>query len=67
MNDVRLGTAAFCRRVGLSAPVVRGLEAAGVINPIVTEKGWRAFSERDVADATKWKHDRAEARRKAAE
>ena len=49
------GMAEFCRRVKLSPPVVRGLEAAGVVQPVRTTTGWRAFSTTDVSAARNWK------------
>ena len=57
-----MGTGTFIKRTGISAPTMRGLEAAGVIRPIKTDSGWRAFSEQDVAAALRWKAGRAKPR-----
>ena len=55
MVELKLGTTSFLRRAGISAPVMRGLEAGGVINPSKTDTGWRQFTEQDVARALAWK------------
>jgi DNA-binding transcriptional MerR regulator len=41
--------------VKISAPVMRGLEAAGVITPAKSNKGWRMFSEADRQAVAQWK------------
>jgi DNA-binding transcriptional MerR regulator len=58
--------AAFSRHVGLSPPIIRGLEAAGVVNPIKTDSGWRAFSPEDVQRARAWKAERKAAKAEGA-
>ena len=58
MSDLKMGTGTFLRRTGLSAPVMRGLEVAGVIAPSKTDTGWRQFSESDVRRALAWKQAR---------
>lgn len=57
-NQRLIGMGTFVRRVGLSPPVVRGLEAAGVVSPLRADSGWRMFSEADVRAALQWKTQR---------
>lgn len=54
-GELRLGTTAFCKLVGISEPIMRGLEAGGIIKPMRTEAGWRVFSQADVDAAKHWK------------
>jgi DNA-binding transcriptional MerR regulator len=51
----KYGTNTFLRLVKISAPVMRGLEAAGVITPAKSDKGWRMFSEADRQAVAQWK------------
>ena len=64
MADVKepFGTGTFLKLTGIPVPRMRELEAAGIINPIKTDSGWRAFSQQDVAAAIRWKQQRARAR-----
>lgn len=55
MIEQKIGTTTFLRRAGISAPVMRGLEAAEVIHPSKTDTGWRQFTESDVQKALAWK------------
>lgn len=57
-NQKRMGMGLFAKRAGLSPPVIRGLEAAGVVKPLRTDSGWRAFSEADLRSALNWKDQR---------
>jgi DNA-binding transcriptional MerR regulator len=57
-----IGTGTFIKLTGLPVPRMRELEAAGIINPIKTDSGWRAFSDADVRAALQWKQQRARAR-----
>ena len=66
-SDIRITTQTFCRRVHMSTAVVRALEVKGILKPLVTDKGWRVYSERDVAAALKYRDQLVEARRRAAE
>ena len=67
MTGTRLmGTSAFLRRAGISAPLMRGLEAAGVIAPARTfDTGWRMFTETDVAAVERWKEAQSASRKKS--
>jgi DNA-binding transcriptional MerR regulator len=62
-EQLRYGTSTFLRRTGISAPMMRGLEAAGVILPEKSDRGWRLFRESDVRAVLQWKTTRR--RRKA--
>jgi len=57
-DELMYGTSTFLKRTGLSAPVMRGLEAAGVISPRKSDRGWRLFTERDIRAVAQWKADR---------
>ncbi len=63
MAEPLFGTTTFIERTGIPVPRMRELEAAGVIKPMRTDRGWRAFSERDVAAVLRWKAARKPARR----
>ena len=45
------GSGAFCREVPCTGPQMRLMQAGGVVQPIVSDAGWRIFSERDLAAA----------------
>ncbi len=55
MNGTKLGTGTFLRLTGLSGPQMRGLEAAGLVNPSRADSGWRQFDEADLRAAIAWK------------
>jgi hypothetical protein len=63
VSETRFGTTTFLRRARISAPIMRGLEAAGVIVPDKSDRGWRLFSEADLRAVAEWKA--AKRRRKA--
>lgn len=62
MAEKYVGSTTFFKQTGLGGAEMRGLEAAGVISPIRTDNGWRAYSQADVAAARKWKAQHAAAR-----
>ena len=59
------GMGEFCKIVRLTPPIVRGLEAAGVVSPVKTTSGWRAFSSTDVDSARAWREQNARGGRRA--
>jgi len=65
MAEIKLGTTTFLKRTGLSGPIMRGLEAAGIISPSKSDSGWRQFSTADLEAALKWRAQRAVERRPA--
>jgi DNA-binding transcriptional MerR regulator len=54
MIELKMGSKTFLRRVGIYAPKMRILEAAGIVNPSKSDSGWRQFSESDVTAALKY-------------
>ena len=56
------GMGTFSRVVKLDRPTIRTLCDSGVLNPIVTDSGWRAFSTEDIARAKEWRRNRSSAR-----
>jgi DNA-binding transcriptional MerR regulator len=66
MSEVtRLGTGTFIRRTGITTAKMRELEAAGIIQPVRADSGWRQFSESDVQATQRWQAERAAGRRSA--
>ena len=55
MTKNYVGSKTFFRETGLGGSQMRCLEMSGVISPIRTDNGWRAYSQADVAAARAWK------------
>ena len=47
-HERRFGSTTFLRLTGYSAPMMRALEARGIIQPLKSDRGWRLFSTEDV-------------------
>jgi len=43
-----MGSGTFCRLTGINGPKLRLLEAAGIVAPDRSDKGWRLFTAEDV-------------------
>jgi DNA-binding transcriptional MerR regulator len=59
-----MGSSSFTRLTGADGPMIRLLEARGIINPVRSDKGWRLFSETDVEAAKRHLAARREERRR---
>ncbi len=68
VNEKRIGSGQFLTDADVTGPMMRVMEAGGVITPLKTAAGWRLFSESDVVAARRWKQQQADERaaRKAA-
>ncbi len=67
-NEKHIGSGEFLSEADVTGPMMRIMEASGVITPLKTKAGWRLFSESDVVAARRWKQQQADERaaRKAA-
>jgi hypothetical protein len=54
-QKIHRGKNTMIKDTGLSGTVLLGLEAAGILNPIKVDSGWRAYSETDYKAALRWK------------
>ena len=53
----RFGSSTFLRLTSMSAPMMRALEARGVIQPLRSDRGWRLFSQQDVTAALAFRRE----------
>ena len=61
-----MGSTTFARLAGVNGPTIRLLEATGIINPARSDRGWRLFTDADVAAVKAYKAEQRKQRRQKA-
>jgi hypothetical protein len=60
--ETRIGATNFRRITRITPALMRALEATEVIHPLVSDSGWRSFSQSDVEAVMTWKAAREKER-----